>query len=172
MGAAVRMRDDYSGDELRALAAKSQDGAQVRRLLALAAIADGASRAEAAAIGLMDRQTLRDWVIRFDAEGPDGLVNKTSPGRPAKLKPEQKEELRQLIEDGPQEHDRDLARWRRSDLVAEVKERFDVDCHETTIGRALRDLGFSHISARPRHPAREEHAADDFKKTSPPRSPN
>jgi transposase len=134
--------------------------------MALAAVADGRSRAEAAAIGLMDRQTLRDWVHRFNAEGPDGLIDRTAPGRPPKLTPEQKEEVRRLVEDGPGQHNPDLVRWRRADLAEVVRDRFSVDCHETTIGRILRALGFSHISPRPRHPAKNEPAAEEFKKTS------
>ena len=82
MGAALRLREDYSADDLRGFACKARDGAQARRLMALAAVADGKRRAEAAAIGLMDRQTLRDWVVRFNAEGAEGLIDKTSPGRP------------------------------------------------------------------------------------------
>lgn len=166
MGAAVRLRQDYGADDLRRLACKARDGAQARRLMALAAIADGKIRAEAAAIGLMDRQTLRDWVIRFNAEGPDGLIDRTSPGRPPKLTPAQREELRQLVEEGPCQHDANLVRWRRADLAAVVKDRFAVNCHETTIGRMLCALGFSHISPRPQHPEKDEQAAEAFKKTS------
>jgi transposase len=80
MAAAVRLREDYGADDLRRLACKAQNGAQARRLMAVAAIADGKSRAEAAAVGLMDRQTLRDWVHRFDAHGPEGLIDRKSPG--------------------------------------------------------------------------------------------
>jgi transposase len=167
MAAAVRLREDYSADDLRGLAGKARDGAQARRLMALAAIADGKSRAEAAAVGLMDRQTLRDWVLRFNAEGPEGLIDRTSPGRPPKLTAAQKRELRQVVEEGPGQHDPDLGRWRRADLAAVVKDRFAVDGDETTIGRMLRDLGFSHISPRPRHPAKNDQAAEEFKKTSP-----
>jgi transposase len=97
MGAASRLRDDYGADDLRGFACKARDGAQARRLMALAAVADGKRRAEAAAIGLMDRQTLRDWVVRFNAEGAEGLIDKTSPGRPPKLTPAQKQELRQVV---------------------------------------------------------------------------
>src|SRR5512147_328600 len=125
------------------------------------------SRAEAAAVGLMDRQTLRDWVVRFNAEGPEGLIDRTSPGRPPKLTPAWKQELRQVVEDGPRKHVAALVRGRRADLAAVAKARFDVDCHATTIGRVLRALGFSHISPRPRHPAKNEQAAEEFKKTSP-----
>ena len=104
MGAALRLREDYSAEDLRGLACKARDGAQARRLMALAAVADGKRRAEAAAIGLMDRQTLRDWVVRFNAEGAEGLIDKTSPGRPPKLTPAQKQQLRQVVEDGPEKH--------------------------------------------------------------------
>lgn len=100
MAATVKLREDVSGDDLRRLALKARDGRQARRLMALAAIADGQSRSEAAEIGLMDRQTLRDWVHRFNAEGAQGLIDRTSPGRPSKLTPAQKEELRQVVEDG------------------------------------------------------------------------
>jgi transposase len=166
MGAAVRLREDFSGEALRALAAKSQDGRQVRRLMALAAVADGMSRSAAAAVGLMDRQTLRDWVIRFNAAGPEGLINRTSPGRPAKLTAEHRQELARLVDDKPEDHGREVVRWRRIDLADEAERRFGVACHETTIGRVLRDLGFAHISPRPRHPDQEEGAAEDFKKNS------
>jgi transposase len=168
MAAAVRLRADYSGDDLRRLACKARHGGQARRLMALAAIADGQSRAEAAAIGLMDRQTLRDWVIRFNADGPAGLIDKASPGRPAKLTPAQKQEVRQWVEEGPGPHDPRLVRWRRADLAGMVRDQFSLDCHPTTIGRMLRELGFSHVSPRPRHPEKDDHAAAEFKKTLPP----
>lgn len=167
MAAAVHLREDCGADELRRLACKAQNGAQARRLMAVAAIADGKSRAEAAAVGLMDRQTLRDWVHRFNAHGPEGLLTRKSPGRRSKLTLAQKQELRKWVEAGPQTERPDLARWRRADLAEVIKERFDVDCHETTIGRVLRGLGFSHISARPRHPKKDEHAAEALKKVSP-----
>jgi transposase len=102
MAAAVRLRKDYGGDELRRLACKVHNGAQARRLMALAAIADGQSRAAAAAVGLMDRQTLRDWVHRFNTHGPEGLVDRKSPGRSSKLTLAQKQELRKWVEEGPE----------------------------------------------------------------------
>src|SRR5512143_2018066 len=142
-------------------------GRELTRRETLAAVAAGKSRAEAAAIGLMDRQTLRDWVVRFNAEGPEGLIDRRSPGRPPKLTSAQKRELRQMVEDGPEKHVPHLVRWRRADLAAVARERFAVDCHETTIGRMLRALGFAHISPRPRPPATNEQAAEEFKKTSP-----
>src|SRR5512142_1208400 len=113
MAAVVRLRDDYSAGALRDWACKARDGAQARRWMALAAVADGKRRAEAAAVGLMDRQTLRDWVVRFNAEGPEGLIDRPSPGRPPKLTPAQKQELRPVVEDGPKTHVAHLVRgWR------------------------------------------------------------
>ena len=115
MAAAVRLREDYSADDLWRLACKARHGAQTRRLMALAALVEGQSRAEVAPVGLMDRQTLRDWVIRFNAEGPEGLIDKSSPGRPPKLTPAQR------VEEGPGRHDPRLVRWRRADLAGAIK---------------------------------------------------
>src|ERR1700726_1134468 len=75
MGGAVRLRQDFGAEELRRFAVKAKDGAQARRLLALAAVHDGMNRSEAARIGGMDRQTLRDWVHRFNQYGPEGLID-------------------------------------------------------------------------------------------------
>lgn len=165
MTAVIAMRTDYSGDELRRLAIAAGSGAQARRLMSLAAIADGKSRSDAAAVGLMDRQTLRDWVIRFNNEGPDGLIDLKLSGRTPKLNTEQKRELGRLVEDGPQSLAPDLVRWRRADLVDAVKQLFCIDCHETTIGRILKELGFSHMSPRPQHPKQDEQVIEGFKKT-------
>jgi transposase len=97
MGTAIAVRRDYSSRELRRLATRVKDAAQARRLLAIAAVLDGSSREEAAKIGGMDRQTLRDWVIRFNEEGPDGLVSKSSPGAPGKLTEEHKAFLETVL---------------------------------------------------------------------------
>src|SRR6266699_2671489 len=101
MSAAIGLRQDFGAGELRRLAAKARDADQARRLLALAAVYDGMDREEAARIGGMDRQTLRDWAHRFNMQGPDGLINIKPPGRRRKLSVEQDEELRQLVESGP-----------------------------------------------------------------------
>jgi transposase len=164
MSAAVALRSAYGANDLRRLAGRARDGGQARRLMALALVAEGKSREAAAAIGLMDRQTLRDWVHRFNAEGPGGLIDRKSPGRPAKLSAAQKEDLRKWVEAGPETERPDLVRWRRADLADLLKERFDVECHETTVGRMLRGLGFSHISARARHPEKDDDAQEAFKK--------
>ena len=112
MGAAIAVRTDFSSRELRRLATRVKDAAQARRLLAIAAVCDGSSREEAARIGGMDRQTLRDWVIRFNAQGPDGLVNKPSPGAPTKLGDAHKAFLARLVEDGPIPAIDGVVRWR------------------------------------------------------------
>ncbi len=164
MSGAIKMRGDYSGDDLRRLASAARDGEQTRRLMALAAIYDGKNRSDAAAIGLMDRQTLRDWVIRFNEEGPEGLVNKKTPGRPSKFTAEQKRQLAVIVEDGPANYVPGLIRWRCIDLVGVVKERFGVECHEATIGRILKELGFSHISPRPQHPKQDAQTIEEYKK--------
>jgi transposase len=97
MGRAVAVRTDYTAEAVRRLAKRAKDGAQARRLLAIAAVLDGASRTEAATIGGMDRQTLRDWVIRFNAQGPDGLFNLPSPGLLPKLDATHRAFLARLI---------------------------------------------------------------------------
>src|ERR1700733_9710887 len=170
MGAAVGLREDFGADELRRLAAKVKDAAQARRLLALAAVRDGMNRTEAARIGGMDRQTLRDWAHRFNQYGPDGLIDIKPTGRPSKLSDEQKEVLKQLVETGPDPEKDGVVRWRCVDLKRVLGQRFGVDLSEVSLGRALKRLGFSHISARPRHPVQDPEAIATFKKTFPRRS--
>ena len=168
MGGAVRLRQDFGADELRRFAAKAKDGAQTRRLLALAAVHDGMNRTEAARIGGMDRQTLRDWVHRFNQYGPEGLIDIKPSGRPSKLSEEQKEALKQLVETGPDPATDGVVRWRCVDLKRVVGQRFGVDLSEVSLGRALKKLGFSHISARPQHPVQDPEAIANSKKLSNP----
>jgi transposase len=167
MSAAIALRDDFEADELRLLAGRVKDADQVRRLLALAAVYDGMDREEAARIGGMDRQTLRDWVHRFNEQGPDGLINMRPTGRPWKLLAEQKEALQQLVEAGPDPQVHGVVRWRCVDLKRVLGDRFAVDLSEVSLGRVLKRLGYSHISARPQHPAQDAEGIAAFKKTSP-----
>ena len=167
MSAAVELRDDYSAGELRKLAARSPNGNQARRLLALAAVCDGMSRDDAARIGGMDRQTLRDWVHAFNARGPDGLVNCKGPGAKPKMSVVQSAEIAGLVGAGPDPATDVVVRWRCAGLQRIIKARFNIDLSEQSIGRQLRVMGFSHISARPRHPAQGADVIEDFKKTSP-----
>jgi transposase len=166
MPAAVQMRSDFSAGELRRLAATTKNANQSRRLLSLAGILDGMSRTEAARIGGMDRQTLRDWVHRFNERGPDGLKDTWSKGHPPRLSIEQRAELAQVVEIGPDRAVHGVVRWRRIDLQRLIAERFGVAYHERTVGKILHQLGFRHISARPRHPAQDERIVAEFKKTS------
>jgi transposase len=165
MGTAIAVRTDYTSKELRGLAGRVRDAAQARRLLAIAAVLDSHSRAEAAEIGGMDRQTLRDWVIRFNAHGPDGLVNKPSPGGPSKLTEEHKAFLARIVDEGPLPAIHGVVRWRACDLIMRLHEEFGVSVSDDTVYRALKDLGFAHVSARPRAYKQHAEEIDAFKKT-------
>lgn len=164
VSAAIKLRQDFDAATVRELATRVKDAGQSRRLLALAAVYDGKDREEAARLGGMDRQTLRDWVHRFNQGGPDGLINAKSPGRRPKLSQEQMEELGRLVEAGPDPEKDGFARWRCVDLKRVLGARFAVDLSEVSLGRILRKLGFSHISARPRHPKQDPEAIANFKK--------
>jgi transposase len=131
-------------------------------------VLDGNSRAEAAKIGGMDRQTLRDWVIRFNEQGPDGLVNTPSPGGPSKLSDEHKAFLVRIVEEGPTPAIHGVVRWRACDLIMRLYEEFGLSVSDDTVYRALKALGFSHISARPRAHKQDPDEIDAFKKTFPP----
>jgi transposase len=166
MPAAVKLREDFSAGQLRALARRSKVVHQSRRLLSLAAVRDGMDRGEAARIGGMDRQTLRDWVHRFNAQGPDGLIDNWTSGPTPRLSADQLTELTTIVETGPDRKVDGVVRWRRIDLKRVIAERFGVDYHQRYVGKLLKKLGFSHISARPRHPAQDEQIVEAFKKTS------
>ena len=165
MASSVQLRDDYDAGGLRALAKRCSDPRQVRRLLALAAVYAGKSREEAAAIGGMDRQTLRDWSHRFNEGGPEGLRNRRGAGRPRLLT-----ELADLVETGPDQAVDGVVRWRRIDLRHVLEKRFQVSVSVRSLSRLLAKLSFTHISGRPRHPQQDERAIEAFKKTSPRRS--
>jgi len=170
MGSAVPLRTDYTATDLRRLARRCSDNRQIRRLLALAAAYDGMNRTEAARVGGMDRQTLRDWVHQFNEYGPDGLTNAKGAGRPRHLTDEQMRELAQIVDTGPDHEVDGVVRWRRIDLVRVIAERFDVECSERSISDYLAELGFSHISGRPQHPGQDPQVVEVFKKTSQTRS--
>ena len=163
MGQAIPLRNDYTADQLRRLARQTKDVAQARRLLAIAAVLDGASRAEAARIGGMDRQT-----IRFNAHGPEGLINNPSPGVPPKLEAEHRAFLSRVVEEGPIPAVHGVVRWRACDLIALLQEEFGISVSDDTIYRALKDLGFAHLSARPKAYRQDPEAMEAFKKTSLP----
>ena len=162
----IGLREDFDAAQARSLAARCDDANQARRLLSIAAIYDSMSRADAARIGGMDRQTLRDWVHRFNEEGPDGVRDRKAPGASAKLTASQLEELAAVVEAGPDPVSDGIVRWRRMDLKLWIEARFGVVYHDRSVSRLLEQLGFSHISARPRHPGQDEAVLEDFKKTS------
>lgn len=166
----VAITPSHTPEELRRLAARTKDANQSRRLLSIAAALDGMSRAEAARIGGMDRQTLRDWAHRFNADGPDGLKDNWRRDNPRKLTPAQQVEFAAIVETGPDRAVDGVVRWRRVDLQKLIAERFGVEYHERTIGKLLKAMGFSHISARPRHPKQDVEVLQAFKKTSRARS--
>lgn len=166
MGSAVKMRTDYSAVELRRLAKETKDVNQSRRLLSLAAVLDGMNRTDAARVGGMDRQTLRDWVHRFNEAGPQGLKDAWYGGPEPRLSPEQKAELTAIVEAGPDVEIDSVVRWRRIDLKSVIEKRFGVAYHERYVGKLLQELGFSHVSARPRHPAQDGEIIEAYKKTS------
>jgi transposase len=134
-------------------------------LLSLAAVLDGMNRTDAARIGGMDRQTLRDWVHRFNEAGPDGLRDHWAGGPDPRLSAEHKAELAAIVEAGPNRQVDGVVRWRRVDLQRVIKNRFGVDYCERYVGTLLKKLGFVHISARPRHPGQDAEIVEAFKKT-------
>jgi transposase len=169
-------RTDLDATGLRRSAAQSKDARASRRMLALALVLEGKSRAEAATMCGMDRQTLRDWVHRYNDCGLEGLSDKASPGAPRRLNAEQEAEVARLVREGPDVAEHGVVRWRRIDLSRLIKARFGVDLAERSVGALLRRLGFRRLSARPRHPDHDAAAQEAHKKTSPrwsnPFSPN
>ena len=167
MGQAISVtRTEHTAETLREFAAKSGDGAQVRRLLAIALILEGRSRTEAAELSGMDRQTLSDWVPRYNAAGIAGLSSsRRSPGRPPFLNPAQMAELKALVIKGPDPETDRVVRWRCVDLQGEVAERFAVTVDERTIGKWLRKLDFTRLQPRPFHPRKNADAQETFKQS-------
>ncbi|MCH8998795.1 MAG: IS630 family transposase [Proteobacteria bacterium] len=167
MGAAIALRGDFDGPGLRRLAKATKDAGQSRRLLALAEIYDGGARSDAARIGGVGLQVIRDWVLRFNAGGANELIDRKAPGQPPKLDDAQRQALARLVEDGPIPAAHGVVRWRLKDLAQWILEEFRISLDETTVGRELKALGFAKISARPRHTAQNEWAIEDFKKNFP-----
>ncbi len=170
MGAAIPLRGDYEAATLRRLAKASSDGNQTRRLLALAEIYDNGSRSDAARIGGVGLQVVRDWVLRFNADGPDGLIDRRAPGQKPKLNDAQRQALARMVEEGPIPAIHGVVRWRLKDLAQWIFEEFAITLDETTMGRTLRAMGYRKLSARPRHYAQNELALEVFKKPSRPSS--
>jgi transposase len=167
MAAAIGLRNDYGSGALQAAAKRSKDGPQARRLLALAAIYDGATRTEAAKIGGVGLQVVRDWVVKFNAQGPDGLIDRKAPGQPPRLNDVHRAALAVIIESGPIPAIHGVVRWRIVDLCQWIFEEFRIIVSEQTLSRVLRKMDYRKLSARPRHHAQAEGAIEDFKKVFP-----
>lgn len=168
MAAAVSItRLDLTAGDLRRLAVRAATPDQTRRLLALALVMEGQSRGEAAKVCGMDRQTLRDWVHRYNAEGVDGLSDRKPPGPAPKLSATQEATVAKWVRSGPDIAVDGVVRWRCRDLAAKIADCFGVTLAERSVGKLLRRLGFHRLSVRPLHPEQDEQAFEAHKKTSP-----
>ena len=154
----------FDGAALRRLARKTKNANQSRRLLALAEIYDGGSRSDAARIGDVGLQIVRDWVVRFNARGPDALIDGKAPGQQPKLNDAQRQALAAIVESGPIPAVHGVVRWRLIDLAQWLSAQFAVSLDETTVGRELKRLGYVKLTARPRHHAQDIEALEAFKK--------
>ena len=164
----VPLRSDFDADGLRVIARRSKNGPQARRLLALAAIYDGATRTEAARIGGVTLQVVRDWVVKFNAHGPEGLLNRKPPGQPSRLTNAHRAALATQLDEGPIPAVHGVVRWRLVDLMQWLWEEFRLSISKQTLSREVRAMGYRKLSARPRHHQKSEAAVAAFKKISPP----
>ena len=164
---AIALRFDFDAVAVRSWAKKSKDGPQARRLLTLAVIYEGTSRTEAAKIGGVTLQIVRDWVVKFNADGPAGLVDRKAPGQPPRLNDAPRAALAAMIESGPIPAVHGIVRWRIVDLCQWIFEEFRVVVSRQTLSRELRAMGYRKLSARPRHHAQAAGATQDFKKVFP-----
>jgi transposase len=160
-------RHELGAGALRREAGRCGDARAARRMLALALVLEGGSREAAARAAGMDRQTLRDRVHRYNADGLPGLHDRRRPGRKPRLTPEQEAELATAVDRGPDPERDGVVRWRRIDLKALIEARYDVEPHERSVGKVLRRLGFARLSVRPKHPKADEAAQAAFEKASP-----
>ena len=163
----IPLRADFDARMVRAAARRSKDGPQARRLLALAAIYEGASRTEAAKVGGVTLQIVRDWVMKFNAQGPEGLIDRKPPGQPSRLNGAHRVALAAILESGPIPAVHGVVRWRIVDLCQWIFEEFHVVVAKQTLSRELRTMGYRKLSARPRHHEQAEGAIEDFKKAFP-----
>ena len=168
MSTPIPLREDYDAPVLRAFAKASKDANQTRRLLSLGLIYDGGRRSEAADLGGVTLQIVRDWVLRFNAQGPEGLIDRKAPGGRPKLNGEQRRALRGIVESGPIPAIHGVVRWRLNGLVQWIYEEFGISLKRDVVSRELKAMGFAKITARPRHYAQNELALDAFKKVSRP----
>jgi transposase len=167
MATAVPLRGDISPGELRRRAKSEADGRAARRMLALAAALEGSSRGQAARQAGMDRQSLRDWVHRFNEEGIDGLRDRPHTGRPSRLSEGQLASFRALVLRGPNVERDGVSTWTANDLCRIVEERYGESYSENGMLKLLKGLDLSWQKTRPEHPKVDRRAQADFKKNSP-----
>lgn len=160
-------RHELTAKELRHLAARGGEVGQSRRLLAIRLVREGKSRGEATAAYGMDRQTLRDWVHRYNAEGPDGLKDRKRVGRKPRLDAQQMKALEEIVAAGPGIAVDGVVGWRCADFCAVIRAHFDVGLRERQAERRLKKMGFGKLTARPLHPHAGPATQEAFKKTSP-----
>ncbi len=160
-------RTDLSLADLRVAAKRAPDGKHARRILAIAMVLDGYSREDAAQACGMDRQTLRDWVHRYNAAGLAGLADRPRSGRPASLTAAELTEVAGWVEQGANLATDGVVRFRRVDLRDRIATKFAVYLHERSVGKLLKQLGYRRLSVRPLHPQTDLAAQETFKKTLP-----
>lgn len=161
-------RTEHTAVELRRHAARSDDAAVARRLLALALVLDGHKREDAARLAGMDRQTLRDWVHRYNADGLAGLGDRHAGGVRRRLSPAQEAEVADWMRAGPDVAADGVVRWRCVDIQARIARLFGITLHERSVGKLLHRLRFAHVSTRPRHPKADVVAQASFRPALPP----
>lgn len=166
----IAIRTDFDAGSPRAAARKSKDGAQTRRLLALAVIYDRATRTEASRIGGATLQIVRDQVMKFNAAGPEGLLDRKAPGPQSLLKAAHRASLVEAIERGPECATHGVVRWRIIDLAQMLWDDFSLSVSRPTLSRELLALGYGKLSARPKHHAQDPDAIEAFKKGALPPS--
>lgn len=168
MGSALAIRDDIPAVELRRLARLEDDGRIACRLLALANALGGMSRAGAAEQAGMDRQTLRDWVHRYNELGLEGLFDQPRRNGPRpRLSAEQQATVADWVAQGPDLERDGVVRWRCVDLQLRIAQEFAVQLHERTVGKLLRKLSFRRLSVRPQHPLSRPEEQAVFSTASP-----
>ena len=157
-------RTDMTAAALRKASRSIRDTNAARRMLAIALVLEGTNRQTAAHACGMDRQSLRDWIIRYNGEGLAGLSNRDGQGDKWKLDKAQQLRLAELVRTGPDPARDGVVRWRRRDLARRMEKEFGVVLHERTVGDYLAAPGFRRLSVRPKHPKADEEAQEAFKK--------